>query len=79
MIEQQNKFYRELRCIKCRRLLALEYVFRGRLAIKCKCGELNCIEYRTPIKNIERIEAQEITNNEIVMKKEIHKQKGGDE
>ncbi len=79
MIEQENKFYRELRCAKCRRLLALEYVFRGRLAIKCKCGELNRIEYRTPIKNIERIEAQEITNNEIVMKKDINTiQKGGD-
>ncbi len=78
MIEQENKFYRELRCAKCRRLLALEYVFRGRLAIKCKCGELNRVEYRTPIKNIERIEAQNITNNEIVMKKDTQNMKGGE-
>lgn len=69
MIEQNEKFYREIRCTKCRRLLALEYIFRGRLAIKCKCGEINRIEYRTPIKNIERIEAQENGEGEPIIKK----------
>jgi phage FluMu protein Com len=78
MIEQENKFFRELRCAKCRRLLALEYVFRGRIAIKCKCGELNRIEFKTPIKRIAQIEAQSVISNEIVMKKETTNLKGGD-
>lgn len=69
MIEQDEKFYREVRCAKCRRLLLLEYVFRGRIAIKCKCGEMNRIEYKTPIKKIERIEAQESMDGEPIIKK----------
>ena len=70
MIKQEEKFYRELRCHSCRKLLALEYVFRGRLAIKCpKCGENNVIEYKTPINRIERIERQFSINNEPIMDK----------
>lgn len=58
MIAPKDKFYKEIRCGKCRKLLGLEYIFRGRLAIKCRCGEVNYIEYKTPIKKIEKIEAQ---------------------
>lgn len=45
-----NKKMRELRCLKCRGLLMREYVYSGRIEIKCthtdpgtskKCGELN--------------------------------------
>jgi len=69
MIEQDEKFFRELRCPKCHKLLLLEYIFRGRLAIKCKCGEIVRVEYKTPIKKIERIEAQEAKHGEPIMKK----------
>lgn len=33
---------REFRCSHCHKLLAREYVYEGRLEIKCpECGELN--------------------------------------
>lgn len=75
MIEYQDKFYKEIRCAKCRKLLGLEYIFRGRLLLKCpKCKEMNHIEYKTPIGRIERLEAQNLSNNnEIVMKREYPK------
>lgn len=40
-----NKFMRELRCTKCRALLAREYIRTGRLEIKChRCGRIEDIE-----------------------------------
>jgi LSD1 subclass zinc finger protein len=45
MITRKGKPYRELRCTKCRTLLALEYIFAGRISIKCHvCNTLNDIE-----------------------------------
>jgi phage FluMu protein Com len=50
MEEKQNhKHWRELRCTACRALLGLEYLFAGRLQIKCpRCGELNTIFFKVP-------------------------------
>lgn len=42
---KDGKFWKEVRCTNCRRLLALEYIFEGRIEIKCKCGEQNIIKY----------------------------------
>lgn len=48
MKEKGIQFYREFRCIKCRNLLAKEYIYAGRLQIKCsKCNELNNINFKT--------------------------------
>lgn len=48
MITVNNESYREFRCTNCRNLLALEYIFAGRLQIKCpKCNELNNINFKT--------------------------------
>lgn len=42
-----EKFYREIRCPDCHRLLGYEYVFAGRLAFYCsRCGELVEQEYK---------------------------------
>lgn len=60
MIELNGKCYKEIRCAKCRKLLGLEYIYRGRLVIKCRCGEYNHIDYKTPTRKIDRLEAQEI-------------------
>lgn len=51
-----GEFYKEIRCSKCRKLLANEYIFAGRILIKCyNCGEFNKIVYRTPSKLIDKI------------------------
>lgn len=47
MIEVDGKYYKEVRCTQCRKLLLHEYIFVGRLAVKCpRCKKLNTIEYR---------------------------------
>ncbi len=47
MITKHGKPYREFRCSNCRRLLALEYIYAGRLSIKCECGTVNDIEVKS--------------------------------
>lgn len=48
MKEYDGDAYREFRCTECRALLAEEYIFAGRLRIKCrKCGEMNTINFRS--------------------------------
>ncbi len=43
-----EKPYREFRCSNCRNLLAMEYIYAGRLQIKCyNCNEVNVINFRT--------------------------------
>ncbi len=47
-IEINGKIYRELRCVKCRKLICLEYIHSGRVAFQCpRCGELNAIEFKS--------------------------------
>lgn len=48
MLEYNGKTYRELRCSYCRALLGEEYIYSGRLRIKCwRCGEINSINFRS--------------------------------
>jgi LSD1 subclass zinc finger protein len=48
MIIIKGQAFRELRCIGCRALLALEYIYAGRLSIKCHvCNTTNTIDCRT--------------------------------
>lgn len=42
-----TKHLREWRCGKCRKLLAMEYVHSGNIAIKCVCGELNRLMFKS--------------------------------
>ena len=37
----EEKKMREFRCTACHKLLAREYIFDGRLEIKCECKQLN--------------------------------------
>jgi|GEM_PF-6499467 len=47
MIEEVKKFYRELRCKNCRRLLAQEYLLDGRIEIKCgACNSINSFDFK---------------------------------
>jgi phage FluMu protein Com len=65
-----DKFYREIRCQSCRKLLGYEYVFAGRLAFNCyRCGELNELELKhTQTKENMNIIKQEfsVQNKEVV-------------
>lgn len=48
MITKNGKPFREFRCQKCRSLLCLEYIYAGRLEIKChNCNEINVIDFKT--------------------------------
>lgn len=48
MINRKGQPYREFRCNKCRALLALEYIYAGRLSIKCPvCNTINDIDCRS--------------------------------
>lgn len=50
MIQYDQKSYRELRCLDCRRLLGIEYIYSGRLSLRCpRCKRLNYFEFR-PLK-----------------------------
>lgn len=60
---ENGQHWREVRCSGvnkngecCRALLCLEYVFAGRLAIKCsKCNHITEIKFRTPNKIIDKL------------------------
>ena len=45
--EFDKKHLREWRCSKCRKLLAMEYIHSGNIAIKCVCGELNRLMFKS--------------------------------
>lgn len=65
MITVDGQPYREFRCMKCRNLLGLEYIFAGRLQIKCrKCNEMNTIDFKTTkaelVKLLEKNNAKEV-------------------
>lgn len=47
MIKINDEAYRELRCQQCRKCIAYEYVYAGRIAIKCgRCGFMNEIRFK---------------------------------
>lgn len=42
-----DKFYREIRCPNCRRLLGYEFIYAGRLAFNCsRCGEFVELDFK---------------------------------
>lgn len=45
--EFDKKHLREWRCSNCRKLLAMEYIHSGNIAIKCACGELNRLMFKS--------------------------------
>lgn len=54
MLKYEGKPFREFRCRKCRALLAEEYVFFGRLRIKCrKCKTMNSLNFKASKKLLE--------------------------
>jgi len=78
MIEQDQKFYKEVRCTNCRALLCFEYIYSGRLMIKCrKCGEINTIQYKTKPGMIKKLQENENPDDEIILNRDV-KMKGGE-
>lgn len=60
MIKSDGQSYREFRCVKCRGLLALEYIYAGRLEIKCPtCNTMNRINFRTTKAEILKLAGKE--------------------
>lgn len=56
MIQRNGKPMREFRCTECRTLLGLEYIYAGRLEIKChNCNHLNVINFKTTKQEIEKL------------------------
>lgn len=65
MILDEGKPMREFRCTKCRALLGLEYIYAGRLAIKChNCNELNRIDFKTTKDEIRKLYKVELKGGE---------------
>ena len=51
MLKYKGEAYRELRCPKCRALLLEEYIYTGRLRIKCsRCKEIVTVKFQSPLK-----------------------------
>ncbi len=51
MLKYNGEAYRELRCPKCRALLLEEYVYSGRIRIKCpRCKEITTIYFKSPLR-----------------------------
>lgn len=49
MIKYDGKVYRELRCPYCGALLLEEYIYSGRLRVKCnRCKRIVTVNYRSP-------------------------------
>lgn len=45
--DNKGRFYREVRCINCRSWLCDEYLFSGRLKLKCfRCGTVLSLEFK---------------------------------
>ena len=78
MLNVDNRFWKEVRCTACRSLLAYEYIYSGRLMIKCrKCGELNTVQYKTPAGMIRKLQSDENPDGEIVIPR--HPKQGSQE
>lgn len=60
-----EKPYREFRCSKCRNLLAMEYIYAGRLEIKCpKCNEVNVINFKTTRNELKKVLSSNLKGGE---------------
>jgi len=45
--DENGRAYREVRCAECRTWLCDEYIYRGRLLLKCrKCGKMILMVFR---------------------------------
>jgi phage FluMu protein Com len=56
MIYSNGKPLREFRCIKCRSLLGKEYIYAGRLEIKCpNCNTMNVINFKTTKAEVDKL------------------------
>lgn len=38
----------------------MEYIYSGRIMIKCRCGEMNTITYKTPSRLIKKLNTDEM-------------------
>ena len=74
MLTIDDQFWKEVRCTNCRRLLAMEYIYSGRIMIKCRCGEMNTITYKTPNSLIKKLH-----NDEMIFNREKNMKKNGGE
>lgn len=74
-----EKFYRELRCEQCRKLIAYEYLYAGRLMLVCpRCKKENIIIFKhTGTKENVDIINQEFSLSNII-KEENKPKKGGE-
>jgi len=63
MLKYRDKNYREFRCSNCRKLLAMEYIYAGRLSIKCPtCNTFNDMEFKS---SKQELASQDIIKTEI--------------
>lgn len=45
--DEKGRIYREIRCLNCRSWLGDEYLFSGRLKLKCfRCGTVMSLEFK---------------------------------
>jgi LSD1 subclass zinc finger protein len=81
MLQVFDKFWKEVRCSNCRTLLAYEYIFNGRLMIKCpKCNEHNVVNYKDNKGAVQELLKNFDTSNpdnELILNRK-EKSKGGD-
>lgn len=48
-----GKFYRELRCPKCRKLICEEYIYQGRVKFTCyRCDEITEFNFSSDYKKM---------------------------
>jgi len=60
-----EKPYREFRCSRCRTLLAMEYIYAGRLEIKCHaCNEMNRINFKTTKNELKKVLSSDLKGGE---------------
>lgn len=57
MKQNTKRFWRELRCSKCRKLLCYEYIYNGRVNWRCtRCKTENTQVFKTPERIMQEIQ-----------------------
>lgn len=70
MLVVDKKYWKEVRCTRCRALLGLEYIYNGRLMIKCyKCNEVNEITYKTSRASMKELQERPNPDAELLIKR----------